>query len=58
LDLSAEASEEEDRWGGHDPKTGRNAIEEEDNIYKYACCYNSFHRMVIICCYGIFGLME
>jgi hypothetical protein len=33
LDLSrnsTEASKEEEGWGGHGPKTGRSAIEEEE----------------------------
>jgi hypothetical protein len=36
LETSAEASEDEDGWGDHGPKTGRNAIEEEkeDDV----CC--------------------
>jgi hypothetical protein len=28
--LSTEASEEEEGWGGHGPKMGRSAIEEEE----------------------------
>jgi hypothetical protein len=30
LETSTEASEEEEGWGGHGPKTGRSAIEEEE----------------------------
>jgi hypothetical protein len=30
LEPSTEASEEEEGWGDHDPKTGRSATEEED----------------------------
>jgi hypothetical protein len=31
LETSTEASEEEEGWGGSGPKTGRSAIEEEDD---------------------------
>jgi hypothetical protein len=30
LETSTEASEEEEGWGGHGPKMGRSAIEEEE----------------------------
>jgi hypothetical protein len=30
LETSTEVSEEEDGWGGHGPKIGRSAIEEEE----------------------------
>jgi hypothetical protein len=30
IETSTEASEEEEGWGGHGPKTGRRAMEEEE----------------------------